>query len=127
MIIVGVGDWTASRGPILRSDCSSCGRRTVLHLVKRRRWLFLFSIPVLPLGKRRWQLVCEECGVGAGVTKGTAALGKRVVDTLEAVGDGDRDPDDYAVAAETFCETVDDRIIAAPEPAEQPESSRGFE
>lgn len=60
-IIFGWPRRTKEYGPAYPTFCTHCSNETFYHLVKTRRWLSLFFIPVLPLWFSQKYIACEVC------------------------------------------------------------------
>lgn len=89
-------------GPAYLEQCSHCNNQTYFHLVKERRWLSLFFIPVLPLNKSRHYLQCCVCAVGAELTKNQATHAKELVTATRRVARGEITKSQYEDAMATF-------------------------
>lgn len=61
MLLVGWPRRFKHVGAAYPAVCSACDQDTYYHLVKSRRWLTLWFLPVLPLGAATWSLVCAHC------------------------------------------------------------------
>ncbi len=53
---------TREYGPTYPVHCRQCRNTTYYRLVKVRKWFTLYFMPVVPLGRASWFLVCEVCG-----------------------------------------------------------------
>ena len=49
--------------------CETCGVAAAHRVVRRRRWLTVFLIPVIPLGPARYTDTCINCGRVRQLTK----------------------------------------------------------
>jgi len=82
-------------GPTVVVNCENCRNDTLLHLVKERRWLELFFIPVFPLGRADWLLLCEICGAGYELPREDVSGHKTASSLLERYYEGDLSSDAY--------------------------------
>ena len=58
--------WTPrneDEGPVVTTECRSCGQSSAWHLHSVTMWISLFFVRVLPTGTEFW-LRCHRCGDG---------------------------------------------------------------
>lgn len=60
-IIFGWPMRTKEYGPAYPTICPHCSNEAFYHLVKTRRWLSLFFIPIFPLWFSHKYIACEVC------------------------------------------------------------------
>lgn len=61
-VIFGWPEKFKDLGAAMPGYCPHCDNDAWLSLIKRRRWLSLFFIPVIPLGRADHYLTCSICG-----------------------------------------------------------------
>lgn len=71
---------TKNVGPTEVIECPHCQNASAFHLVKQRRWAEFFFIPLLPLGRSKWLLMCEICGTSVGIEKTIASEFREIAD-----------------------------------------------
>lgn len=77
------------RENVLIGQCRHCGNVSGWSLVRRRRWLSLFFIPVFPLDRASFSLHCNVCMVGVDVKRGNVDALREFEDlTRRALGGG---------------------------------------
>jgi hypothetical protein len=60
-IIVGWPRRTKSYGPTYPRFCDYCNNNVYFELIKTRRWITIFWIPIIPISRANYYLVCEVC------------------------------------------------------------------
>lgn len=112
-VIFGWPKRTKEYGPAYPAVCPNCNNETHLSLVKLRRWLSLYFIPVLPLGRATYYLACEVCAAAVELeTKTQVKLAKDLVEPTERFVDGEMSEREYErevapLEAELSVEEVD--------------------
>lgn len=95
-IIFGWPERMKEYGPAYPSVCPNCNNEECFSLVKLRRWLSLYFIPVLPLGRATYYLACGTCGIGVELeTKTQVKLAKDLVEPTERFLMGDMSEAEY--------------------------------
>lgn len=68
--------------------CERCQNQTVYALIKSRRWLRIFFIPVFPISRLEFFLSCEICGHSAKLQRKEVDDFKSLIDDTEAYAMG---------------------------------------
>jgi len=93
-IIFGWPKRTKEVGPAYYVECVNCANAVMYWLVKARRWLSLFFVPVLPISTKSYYLVCEVCGASMDVDKGEVANAKTATEFVEQLEAGELTEDE---------------------------------
>jgi hypothetical protein len=75
--------------------CTRCENQTISHLFKQRRWFSLFFIPVIPLSRGRYWMLCEICGAGNELSRSQAKAAKPMVEATRAYANGNLSREAY--------------------------------
>lgn len=60
-VIFGWPTKTKEYGATYPTPCPHCSNDNYFHLLKSRKWFTLYFIPLLPLGRASYDLVCPTC------------------------------------------------------------------
>lgn len=60
-VIFGWPTKTKEYGATYPTECPHCSNDNYLHLLKSRKWFTLYFIPLIPLGRGSFDLVCPTC------------------------------------------------------------------
>lgn len=78
-ILVGWPEREKEYGLVGPTHCEHCQFSSDFHLFKTRRWLTVFFIPILPLGRATYYLACRECGTAVKIDRKFAKQCKEMV------------------------------------------------
>ena len=73
-IIWGFRNKIQDHGATIAATCPRCHNSVVLNHIQIRRWMSIFFVPLIPLGKARRVLVCPICQWSRNVPKEAADL-----------------------------------------------------
>jgi hypothetical protein len=94
-IIFGWPRRTKEYGVCIPAYCPHCNNSSNFILVKLRRWLSLFFIPILPISPAEYYLVCEICTLSAELESDEVDEAKEMVRATRKLLDGDLDDPEY--------------------------------
>jgi len=73
-------------GQLKEYPCPDCGHEATWHLVKRRRWLTIYYLPIIPLSRAGYWRVCPVCGLMNSVENVEKVKERARSDHAETVG-----------------------------------------
>jgi len=73
-VIIGWSRRTKNYGTVMIAECQYCDNTFENRLVRYRTWFYLFFIPVLPISRARYSLVCPICNIGLDVSREEARI-----------------------------------------------------
>lgn len=114
-VIFGWPRRTKDYGPSHPEYCPHCDNESWLTLVKERRWFSLFFIPVLPLGRADYWLVCSICGAAAELRKQEFKEFKSCVKATEEFRSGRISENEYGHRLDEHLPSADSEWDATPE------------
>lgn len=112
MIIYGWRNFNRREHRQVRTGCQKCGVRGHLHSYVSTRFLTLYFIPIIPLGKQRILAECPACGEAYGISYGRWKRLKRK-DLAKAVTAYETDPlsEDCADAVLELIYSTQDEVV----------------
>lgn len=100
-----LSNWkTKPVGDFVYATCDACGNDVFTLLVKRRRWITFFSLPLLPTSSASYYHVCPECGATWAVPDDAIGDALELHKEAEEFLDGDMDLETYSAELEGFVE-----------------------
>lgn len=94
IFIGGYGYETSSvYGPVEERTCLNCNGVHFFLLLKIRKWITLFFIPIIPV-KTAYRLQCQNCGAVYEITEDLERL-KRKADLNNKVASGEIDKETF--------------------------------
>jgi hypothetical protein len=114
-------------GPIAPARCHACNTDGWARLQKRRKWLTFLWIPLLPMGRATYEVVCENCHRRKPIRGDDVEHAKEQVERTEKLIRGELPWDDYAATVDDFSAAVSDDIATPPADLSQSDGPpRGF-
>lgn len=89
MIIFGWPVRSKDIGPAFYVECPNCRNGVMFWLVKQRRWLSIYFIPLLPLSFKHHYLLCEICELSVEIKNEDVMLAKKAVDEMDRLEGGE--------------------------------------
>ena len=108
MIIYGWGNFNRRNHSLVRGTCQSCGRQGYLRSYTSTRFITLYFIPVIPIGKHKILEECPHCKKARGMSfRQYRKLVKK--ELPQAIADYEASPDSKdaaakAISASAFCQ-----------------------
>lgn len=93
-IIFGWPRRTKDIGPAFYVECPNCHNGSMYWLVKVRKWLTLYFLPVLPLSYRHHYLVCKVYGASVEAEGDDIGLAREAADEVSRLEDGELTEDE---------------------------------
>lgn len=112
-IIVGWPTRTKQLGTVAPGGCPHCENQSTWSLVKQRRWLTVFWLPVLPLSFASHVLVCDTCGTTIDIDGETVREAKGLIEETQDVAVGELDDATYNEHVADFWTDVNNADAAA--------------
>lgn len=100
-IIFGTKWRTKEHGPTYPIHCPNCTNDVTFHLVKDRRWLHMFWIPLIPLSAEK-SLVCPTCGAAIGLDKQDYKSAKELSKQANLYSEDEISETEFAAAVQDF-------------------------
>jgi len=109
-IIIGWPTKHKEKGEFALGWCERCRNKSVWHLQKRRQWLTIFWIPILPLSRANYQAVCEICGVSIELDSEETEQAKELVQKTDAYTNQQIGTDQYTESVNSFWRLVNPEL-----------------
>lgn len=87
-IIFGWSKRTKNLGQAYPRYCNHCQNETMFSLIKARRWLSIFFIPIFPISKAEYHLSCDICRVGTEIERENATEFESLIEDTQRFRDG---------------------------------------
>jgi len=116
--IIGWPVRTKDYGAIQGETCPHCRNMTFHRLIKTRRWITIFFIPILPISTASYYFTCPICATGYEIDKSDVPLAKRYIPVTEAYLNEQLSEEEYHRQIEEASEGREDHIYLGEAPAE---------
>jgi hypothetical protein len=94
-IIFGWPKKIKDRGAAYPANCPHCHNSSYWRLLKTRRWISFFFIPMIPLGRASYHLYCPVCEVNIDVTRSDASVLKDLKSSTDEFRKGKLSENEY--------------------------------
>lgn len=90
--------------------CDYCGNQVWWTLVRGRKWITFFFIPLLPLGRTSHYLSCSMCGASRKIDGDLAARSREMLETTEKLQRGEIGEEAYFERVDSFASELHDSL-----------------
>lgn len=106
-VIVGWPTKQKTIGAVLIAYCHLCNNESGWYLIKRRKWLTLFWIPILPLSRKEHYLVCDVCANAHQLQRSELAETRNMMEVTAKFERGIIDQEKYISKINDFAGQID--------------------